>query len=137
MKKSLLYAAWGGMFVLCAGLGFLQEPKGAARAALTVISLLFFCPPAALLWQACGEGDRRTAAIPLKPLIQRAKELITMRNRNVKIQVWLSKKEAENLQKKAKRSRFSALNLQFGGFRLCTRRCRCRCGKVRHSFLRQ
>ena len=26
-----------------------------------------------------------------------------MRNRNVKIQVWLSKKEAENLQKKAKR----------------------------------
>ena len=63
MKKSLLYAAWGGMFVLCAGLGFLQEPKGAARAALTVISLLFFCPPAALLWQACGEGDRRTAAI--------------------------------------------------------------------------
>ena len=63
MKKSLLYAAWGGMFVLCAGLGFLQEPKGAARAALTVISLLFFCPPAALLWQACGEGYRRTAAI--------------------------------------------------------------------------
>ena len=63
MKKSLLYAAWGGMFVLCAGLGFLQEPKGAARAALTVISLRFLCPPAALLWQACGEGDRRTAAI--------------------------------------------------------------------------
>ena len=63
MKKSLLYAAWGGMFVLCAGLGFLQEPKGAARAALTVISLLFFCPPALLLWQACGEVDRRTAAI--------------------------------------------------------------------------
>ena len=63
MKKSLLYAAWGGMFVLCAGLGFLQEPKGAAQAALTVISLLFFCPPALLLWQACGEGDRRTAAI--------------------------------------------------------------------------
>ena len=31
-----------------------------------------------------------------------------MRNRNVKIQVWLSKKEAENLQKKAKRSHISA-----------------------------
>ena len=30
-----------------------------------------------------------------------------MRNRNVKIQVWLSKKEAENLQKKAKRSQIS------------------------------
>ena len=30
-----------------------------------------------------------------------------MRNRNVKIQVWLSKKEAENLRKKAKRSHIS------------------------------
>ena len=30
-----------------------------------------------------------------------------MRNRNVKIQVWLSKKEAENLQKKARRSNIS------------------------------
>ncbi len=30
-----------------------------------------------------------------------------MRNRNVKIQVWLSKKEAENLQKKARRSYIS------------------------------
>ena len=30
-----------------------------------------------------------------------------MRNRNVKIQVWLSKKEAENLQKKARRSHIS------------------------------
>ena len=30
-----------------------------------------------------------------------------MRNRNVKIQIWLSKKEAENLQKKAKRSNIS------------------------------
>ena len=30
-----------------------------------------------------------------------------MRNRNVKIQIWLSKKEAENLQKKAKRSKVS------------------------------
>ena len=30
-----------------------------------------------------------------------------MRNRNVKIQIWFSKKEAENLQKKAKRSKVS------------------------------
>ena len=30
-----------------------------------------------------------------------------MRKRNVKVQVWLNKKEAEQLQKKAKRSRLS------------------------------
>lgn len=63
MKKSILYTAWGGMFLLSAGLGFLREPATAARAALTVISLLFFCPPAALLWQARQTGDRRTAAV--------------------------------------------------------------------------
>ena len=40
-----------------------DRPRGAARAALTVIALLFFCPPAVLLWQARREGDRPTAAI--------------------------------------------------------------------------
>ena len=30
-----------------------------------------------------------------------------MRNRNVKIQIWLNKKEAESLQKKAKRCNIS------------------------------
>lgn len=63
MKKSFLYAAWGGMFLLCAMLGFLEEPEGAARVSLTVLSLLFFCPPAFLLWQAWETGDRHTAAV--------------------------------------------------------------------------
>ena len=44
---------------------------------------------------------------PLKPLVYKTKGAIYMRNRNVKIQIWLSKKEAENLQKKAKRSNIS------------------------------
>ena len=44
---------------------------------------------------------------PLKPLIYKTKGAIYMRNRNVKIQIWLSKKESENLQKKAKRSKVS------------------------------
>lgn len=30
-----------------------------------------------------------------------------MRNRNIKVQIWLNKREAETLQKKAKRSRIS------------------------------
>ena len=44
---------------------------------------------------------------PLKPLIYKTKGAKYMRNRNVKIQIWLNKKEAENLQKKAKRSNIS------------------------------
>lgn len=63
MKKKVLYYVWGGMFLLCGLLGFIQEPQGAARAALTVLSLLFFCPPAALLHKAKAAGDRRTMTL--------------------------------------------------------------------------
>lgn len=63
MKKKVLYYVWGGMFLLCGLLGFIQEPRGAARVALTVLSLLFFCPPAALLHEAKTAGDRRTMTL--------------------------------------------------------------------------
>lgn len=51
MKRNMLFALWGGLFVLCAGLGFLPAPAGALRAVLTGLSLLFFLPPALLLKQ--------------------------------------------------------------------------------------
>nr|MBQ8244195.1 hypothetical protein [Oscillospiraceae bacterium] len=60
MNKKALYALWGGMFLLCAGLGFLPEPAGAVRILLTALSLAFFLPPALLLHRAAAEGDRRT-----------------------------------------------------------------------------
>lgn len=63
MKKKVLYYVWGGMFLLCGLLGFIQEPQGAARVALTVLSLLFFCPPAALLHEAKAARDRRTMTL--------------------------------------------------------------------------
>lgn len=52
MKKSTLLILWGLLFILCAGLGFLPEPEGAAGAVLTVLSVLFFVPPFLLLRQA-------------------------------------------------------------------------------------
>ncbi len=57
MKNRILYAAWGGLFVLCAGLGFLQEPAGWVRGVLTALSLVFFLPPALLLKEAHARGD--------------------------------------------------------------------------------
>lgn len=51
MKKNTLFVLWGAMFVLCAGLGFVPEPAGALRVILTGMSLLFFLPPALLLWR--------------------------------------------------------------------------------------
>ena len=50
MKKNTLFALWGGLFILCAGLGFIPEPEGGIRALLTGVSLLFFIPPALLLY---------------------------------------------------------------------------------------
>lgn len=61
MKKSSLFAAWGILYIVCAGLGFVPDPQGAARILLTAISVLFFAPPAVLLTDAVQSGDRKTA----------------------------------------------------------------------------
>lgn len=59
MKKSFLLALWGGMFVLCAGLGFVPAPTGAGRVLLTLLAVAFFVPPALLL----RTGDRDTVKL--------------------------------------------------------------------------
>ena len=63
MKTKTLYALWGGMFVLCAGLGFIPEPAGFLKFLLTVLALAFFVPPALLLHRAAKTGDRQIAAL--------------------------------------------------------------------------
>ncbi len=55
MNQKLLFALWGILFVLCAGLGFLPEASGW----MTALSVLFFLPPALLLYQ----GDRNAALL--------------------------------------------------------------------------
>lgn len=63
MKKSYLFALWGGMFILCAALGIIPEPEGILSVLLTVLSVLFFVPPALLLYTASARGDRDTIAL--------------------------------------------------------------------------
>ena len=63
MKKSSLMAVWGIFYIICAGLGFIPEPEGAVRIFLTVISVLFFVPPAILLYDAFTAGDWKTIAL--------------------------------------------------------------------------
>ena len=55
MKKRILFAVWGGLFILCAGLGFLPEATGW----MTAASVLFFLPPALLLYK----GDRNAVLL--------------------------------------------------------------------------
>ena len=51
MKKSTLLLIWGILYIICTGLGFIPEPQGMVRAVLFLVSLLFFLPPAVLLYR--------------------------------------------------------------------------------------
>ena len=57
MTKKSLYSLWGVLFIICAGLGFIPEPPEAARWVFTLLSVLFFIPPAVLVYQAGTRGD--------------------------------------------------------------------------------
>lgn len=59
MNQKMLFALWGGLFIVCAGLGFIPEPAGAIRVLLTVLSLVFFLPPFALI----RSGSRDTVKL--------------------------------------------------------------------------
>ena len=60
MKQSTWFFLWGMLFVLCAALGFIPQPEGIWRTLLTVLSLVFFLPPALLLYRAAKTGRRGT-----------------------------------------------------------------------------
>ena len=60
MTKNTWFAIWGVLFILCACLGFIPAPGGMLRLGMTLVSLVFFLPPAVLLWQAGKAGERHT-----------------------------------------------------------------------------
>lgn len=60
MKQKNLFLLWGGMFILCAALGFIPGPTGFGKWLLVVLSCGFFIPPALLLRQAVDGKDRQT-----------------------------------------------------------------------------
>lgn len=63
MKKSTLLFIWGICYIICAGLGFIPDPQGAVRAMLFLVSLLFFLPPAVLLYHGKTQGDSRAVRL--------------------------------------------------------------------------
>ena len=52
MKRKARYVLWAALFILCAAFGFIPEPEGLTAAALTLVSVIFFVPPALLLYRA-------------------------------------------------------------------------------------
>ena len=60
MSNSYLAILWGAAYAACAVLGFLPEPEGALKAACIGASLIFFLPPAVMLYRADRAGDTKT-----------------------------------------------------------------------------
>lgn len=63
MTKKHLFVLWGGLFILCAGLGFIPEPAGFLKGMGTALAVFFFVPGFLLLYRARRQRDRRTAVL--------------------------------------------------------------------------
>ncbi len=58
MSNHTLFTLWGGLFILCGGLGFAQPVTGVLKGAFLILSLLFFLPPALIL-RSGGDRSRK------------------------------------------------------------------------------
>ncbi len=70
MKQKLLWAAWGCLYIVCVGLGTVENPQGFGRVLLVLTALIFFVPGWALLYLGrrdakCRRGVRIAAICSL------------------------------------------------------------------------
>ena len=63
MKSKTLYILWGGLFLLCAALGFVNTASTALQVLMTVLSITFFLPGALLLHLSKDTGNREIALL--------------------------------------------------------------------------
>ncbi len=49
MNKKTVFALWGGLYALCAVLGFVPEPQGALRVLSIILAVAHFVPPLVLI----------------------------------------------------------------------------------------
>ena len=57
MKEKVLYALWGGLYILCVGLGTVQDASGFGKLLLVLTGLIFFLPGAALLYHGAKTNN--------------------------------------------------------------------------------
>ena len=63
MSNTVLYALWGGLYLLCGGLGFVTAPGATLRLLMILLSIARFIPPFALNRRAAAQRDGRTLAL--------------------------------------------------------------------------
>ena len=59
MKEKVLSFSWLGMYILCAGLGTITQRSVFGSVILTILSLVFFIPPAILLYQGLTSQNHK------------------------------------------------------------------------------
>ena len=59
MKQKILYMIWGCLYVLCVGMGTLEDPQGFGKWVLVALAVIFFVPGGLLLYDALQARDRR------------------------------------------------------------------------------
>ena len=59
MKKTILYIIWLCMAILCIGLGTLEAEEPVLQISLAAIGIMFFAPPAILVYDALESRDRK------------------------------------------------------------------------------
>ena len=60
MSNTVLYALWGVLYALCAGLGFVSAPGKGLQFLMTLLTVAFFIPPMVLSYRSAKTGNRRT-----------------------------------------------------------------------------
>ena len=63
MNKKLLFIIWGGLFALCAALGFVTQPGPALKILMYLLSFGFFGLGGWILWQAKEQKDKATVML--------------------------------------------------------------------------
>ena len=61
LKELVLYAVWFCLYILCVGLGTVEEVEGIGKVLFLLTSLIFFLPGVLLLVLAKQENNRKTA----------------------------------------------------------------------------
>lgn len=63
MKTKTLFTLWGGLFILCAALGFVNSDSAALQVLKTIFSVVFFVPGVLLLYPGRKSCSRETALL--------------------------------------------------------------------------
>jgi len=58
-KEAILYIVWGCLYILCVGLGTVDQVEGIGKVLFLLTALIFFAPGVWILFMGLRENDRK------------------------------------------------------------------------------